>query len=185
MAKIIAATVSNVVQSAATIRSATWGCAAAEHLLAKLGWSHDTISLLIVVDADARLSAALHGLRHAAQAGPEHAYVRVRYRPRLFGLCLWLSVATAMMQAAGMARVLLVTGDITTRMISDDNRALAPLFGDAVAVTALELSEYGSIAFDLGSDGSGAPYLISKTGGLAQPARPSCSWTAPRSWLSR
>ncbi|MEI9905349.1 MAG: hypothetical protein WDN06_16405 [Asticcacaulis sp.] len=66
-----------------------------------------------------------------------------------------------MMQAGGMARALLVSGDITTRMISEDNRALMPLFGDAVAVTALEMPRTdesdGTIAFDLGSDGSGAP----------------------------
>jgi len=46
------------------------------------------------------------------------------------------------------------------------------LFGDAVGATALELAGSADISFDLGSDGSGAPYLISKTGGLVQGGPP-------------
>jgi len=74
--------------------------------------------------------------------------------------------------AEGVTRALLVTGDMTTRMVSHGNRTLEPLFGDAVAVTALDMSGGGRIAFDLGTDGTGAPYLISKTGGLAEPGTP-------------
>ncbi len=171
MAKIIAAT---GIERRPVSRHHTvsdLGCAAANHLLAKLGWDRASISLLIVVTQtpDYPLPSTACVLQHKLGLGTHTAALDIGLG--CSGYVYGLSVTTAMMQAAGMARALLVTGDITTRMISDDNRPLAPLFGDAVAVTALELSEHGSIAFDLGSDGSGAPYLISKTGGLAEPGK--------------
>ncbi|MBP2160971.1 MULTISPECIES: ketoacyl-ACP synthase III [Asticcacaulis] len=148
------------------------GCIAAEHLLAKLEWDRASIGLVIVVTQtpDYPLPSTACVMQHRLGLGTHVAAFDLALG--CSGYVYGLSVAAAMMQGAGIDRALLVSGDITTRMISETNRALMPLFGDAVAVTALELSEHGSIAFDLGSDGSGAPYLISKTGGLAEPGKP-------------
>jgi 3-oxoacyl-[acyl-carrier-protein] synthase-3 len=147
------------------------GCAAGEVLLEKLDWGRASIGLLIVVTQtpDYPLPSTACVMQNRLGLGTQ--VVGFDLALGCSGYVYGLSVATAMMQAGGIRRALLVSGDITTRMISEDNRALAPLFGDAVAVTALELSEGGSISFDLGSDGSGAPYLISKTGGLAEPGK--------------
>lgn len=147
------------------------GCAAAEVLLEKLDWERATIGLLIVVTQtpDYPLPSTACVMQNKLGLGTQ--VVGFDLSLGCSGYVYGLSVATALMQTGGIERALLVSGDITTCMISEDNRALAPLFGDAVAVTALELSEGGSIAFDLGSDGSGAPYLISKTGGLAEPGK--------------
>lgn len=147
------------------------GCAAAEVVLEKLGWARESIGLLIVVTQtpDYPLPSTACVMQHKLGLGTH--VVGFDLALGCSGYVYGLSAATAMMQTGGIQRALLVSGDITTRMISEDNRALAPLFGDAVAVTALELSDSGSIAFDLGSDGSGAPYLISKTGGLAEPGK--------------
>ncbi len=148
------------------------GAAAAERLLTALDWSRDTIGLLIVVTQtpDYPLPSTAAVLQHKLALPTTTAAFDLSLG--CSGYVYGLSVATAMMRTAGISRCLLVAGDMTTRMISDSNRALAPLFGDAVSVTALELSEHGSITFDLGTDGSGAPYLISKTGGLAHPGTP-------------
>jgi len=148
------------------------GIAAAEVLLEKLGWARETIGLLMVVTQtpDYPLPSTACVMQNALGLAKETAAFDVGLG--CSGYVYGLSVANALMQSGGIFRALLVTGDVTTQMISDGNRSLAPLFGDAVAVTALELSEDGSIAFDLGSDGSGAPYLISKTGGLAEPGKP-------------
>ncbi len=147
------------------------GCMAAEHLLGRLGWERSSIGLLIVVTQtpDYPLPSTACVMQHRLGLGTQVAALDIGLG--CSGYVYGLSVTTAMMQAGGISRALLVAGDITTRMISESNRALAPLFGDAVAVTALELSEDGSIALDLGSDGSGAPYLISKSGGLAEPGK--------------
>lgn len=147
------------------------GCIAAEHLLGKLDWDRASIGLVIVVTQtpDYPLPSTACVMQHKLGLGTHVAAFDIALG--CSGYVYGLSVASAMMQGAGIGRALLVSGDITTRMISETNRALMPLFGDAVAVTALELSEHGSIAFDLGSDGSGAPYLISRTGGLAEPGK--------------
>ena len=148
------------------------GTIAAEHLLTKLDWARDSIGLVIVITQtpDYPLPSTAAVLQNALGLG--HHVIAFDISLGCSGYVYGLSVATAMMQSAGIKRALLIAGDMTTRMISDSNRALAPLFGDAVSVSALELSEHGAISFDLGTDGSGAPYLISKTGGLAQPGAP-------------
>ncbi len=171
MAKIIAATgiERRPVSDRHTVSDL--GCFAAEHLLQRLGWGRETISLLIVVTQTPDYPLPSTACVMQNRLGLGHHVAALDIALGCSGYVYGLSVAAAMMQAGGMNRALLVTGDITTRMISDDNRALMPLFGDAVAVTALESSEDGTIAFDLGSDGSGAPYLISKAGGLVQPGR--------------
>ncbi len=147
------------------------GIAAAEVLLEKLDWARETIGLLIVVTQtpDYPLPSTACVMQNALGLAKDTAAFDLSLG--CSGYVYGLSVANALMQSGGIFRALLVTGDITTHMISDSNRSLAPLFGDAVAVTALESSEGGSISFDLGSDGSGAPYLISKTGGLAEPGK--------------
>ena len=169
MAKIIAATGIERRPVAGRQTVSQLGVAAAEVLLEKLNWARETIGLLIVVTQtpDYPLPSTACVMQNALGLAKEAAAFDLGLG--CSGYVYGLSVANAMMQLGGIFRTLLVTGDITTHMISDSNRSLAPLFGDGVAVTALELSEDGSISFDLGSDGSGAPYLISKTGGLAEP----------------
>lgn len=169
MAKIIAATGIERRPVADRHTVSQLGVAAADVLLEKLNWARETIGLLIVVTQtpDYPLPSTACVMQNALGLSKETAAFDLGLG--CSGYVYGLSVANAMMQSGGIFRALLVTGDITTHMISDSNRSLAPLFGDGVAVTALELSEDGSIAFDLGSDGSGAPYLISKTGGLAEP----------------
>lgn len=172
MAKIIAATGIERRPVSTSHTVSQLGAAAAEALLAQLGWERETISLLIVVTQtpDYPLPSTACVLQHKLKLGTHVAALDINLG--CSGYVYGLSVAAAMMRAGGISRALLITGDITTRMISDGNRSLAPLFGDAVAATALELSDDATISFDLGSDGSGAPYLISKTGGLAEPGVP-------------
>lgn len=148
------------------------GEAAALVLLEKLGWERDSIGLLIVVTQtpDYPLPSTACVLQN--RLGLAKSTAAFDLSLGCSGYVYGLSVANAMMQSGNIRRALLVCGDITSHMISESNRSLAPLFGDAVAVTGLELSEHGQIAFDLGSDGSGVPYLISKTGGLAEPGAP-------------
>lgn len=174
MAKIIAATGIERRPVADRHTVSRLGVAAAEVLLEKLNWARETIGLLIVVTQtpDHPLPSTACIMQNALGLAKET--VAFDLGLGCSGYVYGLSVANALMQSGGITRALLVTGDITTHMISDSNRSLAPLFGDGVAVTALELSEGGSpdnrsISFDLGSDGSGAPYLISRTGGLAEP----------------
>ena len=148
------------------------GAVAAEQLVGRLGWDKASIGLLIVVTQtpDYPLPSTACVLQRKLGLGDQLAAFDLALG--CSGYVYGLSVAASMMQAAGISRALLVAGDMTSRMIGEADRALAPLFGDAVSVTALELGGEGEIGFDLGSDGSGAPYLISRTGGLAEPGPP-------------
>ncbi len=172
MAKIIAATGIERRPVTTTHTVSDLALLAGEALLDRLGWARETIGLVIVVTQtpDYPLPSTACVLQNKLKLPSSVAALDVNLG--CSGYVYGLSVAAAMMRAGGIGRALLVAGDITTRMISDTNRSLAPLFGDAVAVTALEIDDTAKLSFDLGSDGSGAPYLISRTGGVAEPGTP-------------
>lgn len=171
MAKIVAATGIERRPVTKTHTVSDLGAVAAQRLLEGLDWTPDSLGLLIVITQtpDYPLPSTACVLQH--RLGLPVSAAAFDLALGCSGYAYGLSVASSMMAAGGIRRALIIAGDITTRMISDSNRSLAPLFGDAVAATALELGE-AEIAFDLGSDGSGAPYLVSKTGGLAEPGAP-------------
>jgi 3-oxoacyl-[acyl-carrier-protein] synthase III len=171
MAKIIKAT--GIERRPVTDRHtvADLGEVAANRLLNELNWERDTVDLIIVVTQtpDYPLPSTACLLQH--RLGLKAHVAAFDLSLGCSGYVYGLSVITAMMASGAFRRALLIAGDITSKMISDKNQALAPLFGDAVSVTALE-SNGAKISFDLGSDGSGAPYLMSKTGGVAEPGEP-------------
>lgn len=66
-------------------------------------------------------------------------------------------------------RALLIVGDTSSAMCAHDY-SVKMLFGDAVAAIALEKDPNAEqMAFDLGTDGSGAPYLIQPYGAAKVP----------------
>ena len=172
MAKIINATGIERRPVSTTHTVSDLGKIAGEAVMARLDWAPESIGLIVVVTQtpDYPLPSTACVLQQKLGLATSTAALDINLG--CSGYVYGLSVVTALMRAGGITRALLVAGDITTRMISDSNRSLAPLFGDAVAASALELDDAATLAFDLGSDGSGAPYLISKTGGLAAPGAP-------------
>jgi 3-oxoacyl-[acyl-carrier-protein] synthase-3 len=172
MAKIIAATGIERRPVSTTHTVSDLGQVAALEVMRRLVWAPESIGLIVVVTQtpDYPLPSTACVLQQKLGLATSTAALDINLG--CSGYVYGLSVVTAMMKAAGIKRALLVAGDITTRMISESNRSLAPLFGDAVAASALELDDSATLAFDLGSDGTGAPYLISKTGGLAEPGAP-------------
>ncbi|MDC7676964.1 ketoacyl-ACP synthase III [Asticcacaulis machinosus] len=147
--------------------------AAAENLMEGLGWTSDSIDLLVVVTQtpDYPLPATsyvVHG-----RLGLPMTTATLDLRLGCSGFVYGLSVISSMMAAGGLKRALLIGGDVINTMIAEDDRALRLLFGDAVAATALEASDDDhQIGFDLGADGSGVPHLISETGGVAKSGNP-------------
>ncbi len=145
---------------------------AARRLLDGLGWEPGSIDLLVLVTQthDHTLpgtASLLHrrlGLRKGA------AVLDITHGCSGFVYGLW--TAAGLLKAAGR-RALLLVGDTTSRLVDPDDRAVAPLFGDGAAATALELDGAAApMAFDLGSDGAGAPYLTAEGGAMRHPDRP-------------
>ena len=81
---------------------------------------------------------------------------------------LW--AAHSFMAAGGLNKVILVVGDTISRIVSREDRALRPLFGDAACATLLERWPGAPDAvFDLHSDGSGFQSLWQPGGAFREP----------------
>jgi 3-oxoacyl-[acyl-carrier-protein] synthase-3 len=81
---------------------------------------------------------------------------------------LW--AAHTFIQTGGLKKVILVVGDTISRIVSDKDRALRPLFGDAACATLLEAFPGAPEAvFDLRSDGTGYQSLWQPGGAFREP----------------
>lgn len=74
------------------------------------------------------------------------------------GFVYGLSVAFSLVEA-GLERVLLCVGDVASRMVDQNDHAIAPIMGDAGAAILVQRGQSRS-AFQLYSDGSGARALM-------------------------
>ncbi|AUN32050.1 3-oxoacyl-ACP synthase III family protein [Niveispirillum cyanobacteriorum] len=146
---------------------------AARDLLDRLGWGGDSVDLLICVTQtpDHPLPATACLLQHRLGLGKQCAAFDVGLGCSGYVYGLWLTAS--LLAGMGRGRALLVAGDTTSRTMAPDDRSVAPLFGDAATVTALEWDLDGScLTVDTGTDGAGAPYLIQPGGGARQPDGP-------------
>lgn len=82
-----------------------------------------------------------------------------------------LSVATAYVSSQLYNRVLVIGADLLTRLTNWTDRTTCVLFGDGAgaAIVGPVEKDYGMLAFDLGSDGSGANALRIPAGGSRRP----------------
>lgn len=139
--------------------------AAAAGLLADLRWAPDSVDLLIVVTQtpDHVFPGVAPLLQHRLGLSRAAAAFDVGLGCSGYVYGLWLA---AHLLAGGAAkRALLAVGDATSQLVDPQDRATAPLFGDAAAVTALERDDAApAMAFSLGTDGAGAPYLTAAGG---------------------
>lgn len=78
---------------------------------------------------------------------------------------LW--VASSLLSAGGSKRALLLVGDTISKLVSETDRTVAALFGDAGSATLLEYDNNAlDIPFLLGTDGRGAKNLFVPAGGF-------------------
>ena len=137
--------------------------AAARRLLDGLGWEPGSIDLLVLVTQthDHTLPGTASLLHRRLGLRKRAAVLDLTHGCSGFVYGLW--TAAGLLKAAGR-RALLLVGDTTSRLVDPDDRAVAPLFGDGAAAMPM--------AFDLGSDGAGAPYLTAEGGAMRHPNRP-------------
>ncbi|MFV3129461.1 3-oxoacyl-ACP synthase III family protein [Niveispirillum sp. KHB5.9] len=146
---------------------------AARELLDGLGWASDSVDLLICVTQtpDHPLPATACLLQNRLGLGRQCAAFDVGLGCSGYVYGLWL--AASLLSSMGRGRALLVAGDTTSRTLDPQDRSVAPLFGDAGTVTALEWdADAGPLTVDVGTDGAGGPYLIQPGGGARQPDGP-------------
>lgn len=157
--------------------------AAAGRLLTALDWSPDNLDLCLLVTqtGDQPLPATAALLHRRLSLGKHCAAFDLNLGCSGYVYGLW--TAAALLRAMpGARRGLLLAGDTTAQLCDPEDRAVAPLFGDAAAATALvtgaepgpgaEANGAAPWVFRLGSDGTGAPYLAVEGGGRRRPEAP-------------
>ena len=86
------------------------------------------------------------------------------------GYVYGLAIARGFLCGGLAKRVLLMTGDLVTRYINDQDKSTRTIFGDGFTATLLEATKEDNVsAFDLCTDGSGSHTLIIEAGATAMP----------------
>ena len=77
-----------------------------------------------------------------------------------------------LMDTFGYKKVLLVTGEMTSKKVGQHDRNARPIIGDAVSVSVIEPAENGEIFVDYRNYGQMADAIKIPAGGLKQPSTP-------------
>lgn len=134
---------------------------AAQGLLAKLGWSSETIDIIIYVSQtpDFQMPATACLMQHRLGLSEHCAAFDINLGCSAYPYSLW--TAMSLLSANGLKRALVCVSETMSKIIDQSDRATAMLFGDAATVTALEVD--GSQIpnyFIFGTKGSGYTDLI-------------------------
>ena len=87
------------------------------------------------------------------------------------GFVYGLAIATAFVSANIYQNVLVIGAEVLSKMVDWEDRSSCVLFGDGAGAVLVQPTDNGSIfSFDLGNDGSGAPFLNVPAGGSREPA---------------
>ncbi len=141
--------------------------AAAERLIADLKIDRASIDTLIFVSQthDHTLPATACILQERLQLSTGTAAFDVALGCSGYVYGLWL--ASSLLSGGGSRRVLLLVGDTISKIVSENDRSVAALFGDAGSATLLQYDEQAQpISFVMGTDGRGANNLIVPAGGF-------------------
>lgn len=141
--------------------------AAAERLFADLSVDRASIDTLIFVSQthDHTLPATACILQERLQLPVSVAAFDVALGCSGYVYGLWL--ASSLISGGGSRRVILLVGDTISKIVSEEDRSVAALFGDAGSATLLQYDEAAQpLSFALGTDGRGASNLIVPAGGF-------------------
>jgi len=137
--------------------------AASEALLEGLGWDRGSIEALVFVSHsfDYPMPATACILQDRLGLPKTCAAFDVSLACSGYVYGLWIANGLI---ASGCKRVLLLAGEMGSRMVSPNDRTTFPLFGDAGTATALESHGEAAMHFELGTDGAGHQHLIVPAG---------------------
>ena len=144
--------------------------AAAERIIADLGWDKSDIEALVFVTQtpDYILPATSCVLQQKLGLSKECYTLDIS-----LGCSGWvyaMSVITSLMQNGAIKRGLLLAGDTITKICSPDDKSTFPLFGDAGTATALEYDDGAEgFKFHMNTDGNGYETIIVREGGYRSP----------------
>ena len=142
--------------------------AAATKVLGHIGWGPTSVGALVLITQtpDQPVPATSIGIQH--KLGMAQDCLAFDINLGCSSYPFGLAIVSSMMKTLGIARALLLIGDVSSLICAMDDKGAWPLFGDAGSATALELDENAPpMFFDLMSDGAGKDAIIIPRGGLA------------------
>lgn len=161
--------------------------AAAEHLIAKLGWEKSSIDALILVTQTPDYPSPATACLVQNRMGLPTSVVAFDINLGCSGYTYGLMAVGSLLSGGKLRRAILLAGDTIGRCASPYDRATVPLFGDGGSATALEVSpDAPPMVFEAGTDGAGGVHLHTVAGGAKHPTRESDhALTARRDGVTR
>lgn len=149
---------------------------AAKAAVADLGWTMDSIDLLLYVCTTRDYIQPMTSPMIQDRLGIRQDAFVLDIPQGCAGWIYGMSVAASLMQNGTLKRGLVINAETNTQSHNLNDRTSRPLFGDAATVTALEYSEDWKhpMNFVFGVDGSGADAMMAKYGGFRNPVTPEC-----------
>jgi 3-oxoacyl-[acyl-carrier-protein] synthase-3 len=146
--------------------------AAAEPLLATLGWDRATIDVLVFVTQTPDLLVPGTASQLQERLGLGNHVLAIDVNQGCAGYVYGLSIASAMLSAGHLRRALLLVGDTITHTLSPEDKSTVPIFSDAGSATALEFAAGATpMQFNLQTDGKGYQAICIPAGGSREPYR--------------
>ncbi|MFJ4193983.1 ketoacyl-ACP synthase III [Pseudomonas sp. NPDC089534] len=160
VARIAKSTGIESVRETQTLHTSDLVIAACRHLLDQgLCAADDIDGLIVVTQTPDSWAPGVGYIVQQALGLPQHCLV-INVTAGCSGYVSALVQAGALISSGACKRILLCTGDVTTRILDERDRHVKMLFGDAASATLLEQGD-GSFEFVCGTDGSGREALAS------------------------
>lgn len=144
--------------------------AAAEKLIAELGWRKEEIEALVFVSQTPDYILPATACLLQDKMGLSKECLAFDISLGCSGWVYGMNSVASLVSNGSVHKALLLCGDITTRTQSYKDKTSYPLFGDAGTCTAVVYDETSSgMKFHLASDGSGYEAIIISDGGYRNP----------------
>ena len=139
---------------------------AAQQLLKDLQWSPSEIDVLVFVTQTPDYITPATSIIMQERLGISTRCLCIDINLGCSAYVYGLSVIGSMLANAGLQKGLLLVGDTSSGIVSEQDKSTAPLFSDAGSATALSYEpEAPSMRFNLQSNGKGYDAIIIKDGG--------------------
>ena len=143
---------------------------AAQGALEQAGLQASAVDLIVVATVTPDMLFPSTGAILADQLGAKDA-AAYDLSAGCTGFVYALAQAHGMVASGLVDHVLVVGGDVLSKIVDWQDRSTCVLFGDGAGAVVLErVSEGGFLGFELGADGSGGPQLYMPAGGSRAPA---------------
>lgn len=141
---------------------------AASHIFDNTEINKSEIGVLIFVTQypDYILPSTAHIIKD--RLGLENGCIAIQVNEGCSGYIYGLQLCLSLMNSGRCEYGLLLAGDTTSKILADDDSGTRPIFGDAGSATLIK-REPGTIAIQVGSDGSGHKDIIVEKGGFRAP----------------